>query len=200
MTAKGALEPLGAATTVVIDMQRLFAEATEWHVPGLHAIVPAVRRLVEHRPAAALFTRFVPPHSIAEAPGRWQHYYRRWSSVLLDRMPAEMIDLMPELADLARPDTICDKTTFSSLADGALGERLRARRIDTLVLAGAETDVCVLGTALQAVDHGYRVVIASDAVASSSTAGHRGAMETLFARYDRQIDVATVDEICAAWC
>lgn len=201
MTAgQGGLEPLGPATaSVIVDMQRLFAEPTEWQVPNLDKIVPAIRRLVAHRPVDALFTRFITPHSIGEATGRWQHYYRRWSSVMRDRMPAEMLDLIPELAPLARADTICDKTTFSSLADGKLAELLRARGIDTLVLAGAETDVCVLGTALEAVDRGYRVVIAADAVTSSSPAGHSGAMETLLARFDRQVDVATVDEICAAW-
>ncbi len=194
------LDPLGPATaSVIVDMQRLFAEPTEWQVPDLGRIVPAVRRLVAHRPADALFTRFITPRSLGEAAGRWQHYYRRWSSVMRDRMAAEMLDLLPELAPLARPDAICDKTTFSSLADGPLAGLLRARGVDTLVLAGAETDVCVLGTALQAVDQGYRVVIASDAVTSSCADGHRGAMEMLLARFDRQIEAATVDEICAAW-
>jgi PhnB protein len=37
------------------------------------------------------------------------------------------------------------------------------RRSDTLILTGAETDVCVLSTALGAIDHGYRVIIVEDA-------------------------------------
>src|SRR3546814_8162869 len=54
--------------------------------------------------------------------------------------------------------------------------------------AGLEADVCVLATALDAVDLGYRVVIASDAVTSSSAVGHRGAIDMLLARFDRQVD------------
>jgi hypothetical protein len=42
-------------------------------------------------------------------------------------------------------------------------------------------------------------VIASDAVTSSSAVSHRGAIDMLLARFDRQVDVATVAEICAAW-
>ena len=40
--------------------------------------------------------------------------------------------------------------------------------VDTLVISGSETDVCVLSTVLGAVDRGYRVVIAIDALCSSS--------------------------------
>lgn len=200
MSESGELEPIGAATAlVVVDMQRLFAEATEWQVRGLAEIVPTVRRLVTHRPAAALFTRFVTPHSAEDATGRWRRYYRRWSSVTLDHMAPEMLDLMPALAPLAQPAAICDKSTFSALADGRLAGLLAAREVRTLILAGAETDVCVLMTALDAVDLGYRVIIASDAVTSASVASHRCVIDMLLERFDQQVELATAAEICAAW-
>lgn len=200
MSSPQGLEPIGAtAALVVIDIQRLFAERTEWHVPSLMSIVPAVRRLIEAHPEAALFTRFVTPHDADQAAGRWRHYYRHWSSVTLSRMPSAMLDLVPEIAALAPAGTICDKTTLSSLADGPLGERLRARGIDTVVLAGVETDVCVLATAFGALDLGLRVVVASDAVTSASLAAHAAVIDTLLPRHDRQVDVATVERILAAW-
>jgi nicotinamidase-related amidase len=161
--------------------------------------VAAVRRLAAHHPAATLFTRFITPQAVGAAQGRWRHYYRTWSAVTLESMPPELLDIIPELMSLVGPDAICDKTTFSAFADGPLSDRLRQRAIDTLVLAGAETDVCVLATAIDAVDQGYRVIIASDAVASSSAAGHRATIEAVLPRFDLQIDVATVDEILAAW-
>ena len=200
MSAAGGLEPLGpAAALVVVDMQRLFAEATAWQVPTLSAIVPAVRRLIEARPEAALYTRFVTPPTADHATGRWQRYYQRWSTVTLDRMKAEMLDLMPELAALARPGSIVDKTTFSSLADGPLAGLLKARGIDTLVLVGAETDVCVLATVLDAVDRGYRVVVAADAVTSGSLAAHAVVLDTVLPRFEQQVDVASVDRILGVW-
>jgi len=114
-------------------------------------------------------------------------------------MPAAMLDLMPELAALARPGTIVDKTTFSALADGPLPGLLKARGIDTLVLAGVETDVCVLATLLDAVDRGYRVVVTADAVTSGSLAAHAAVLDSVLPRYDQQVDVARVDRILAAW-
>jgi nicotinamidase-related amidase len=42
----------------------------------------------------------------------------------------------------------------------------------SLVITGSETDVCVLATALDAVDRGYRVILIENAVCCSSDAGH----------------------------
>jgi nicotinamidase-related amidase len=50
--------------------------------------------------------------------------------------------------------------------------RQARRHTDMLILTGAETDVCVLSTALGAIDHGYRVIITEDGVCSSSDQGH----------------------------
>lgn len=194
------LEAIGPATAlVVIDMQRLFSEATEWRVPTLPSIIPAIRRLIEARPDAALFTRFLTPPTGEHALGRWQKYYRRWSSVTLAQMTPDMLDLVPEIAAHTAAGTICDKKTLSSLADGPLAEILKARKIDTLVLAGVETDVCVLATLFDAVDLGFRVVVAADAVTSASLEGHAATIDILLPRHDEQVDVATVDHILAAW-
>lgn len=200
MTGLGKLERLGTGTVlVVVDMQRLFAERTEWHVPSMSTIVPTIRRLAEHRPLATFFTRFVTAPSAHGARGRWRQYYDRWSSVTLDRMPHAMLDIVEDLAPLAAAETVCDKTTYSAFADGSLPGLLDVRSVDTLILAGVETDVCVLATALDAVDLGYRVVVAKDAVASSSEAGHRATLDAVLPRFDMQVDIASADEILAAW-
>lgn len=200
MSDGAVLEPLGAkAALVVVDMQRIFAEETEWRVPDLLRIVPAVAALVSARAGSTLFTRFVTPPSCADASGRWRQYYRRWASVTLERMPAEMLDLVPELMSLAQSGTICDKATFSAFADGTLPHVLVERGVDTLVLAGIETDVCVLATAIGAVDRGYRVVVAADAVTSGSLAAHRAVIDRVLPRFAEQIEVATAAQIEAAW-
>ncbi len=45
---------------------------------------------------------------------------------------------------------------------------LRARNVGTLIISGSETDACVASTVLSAIDIGYKVVIARDAICSSS--------------------------------
>ena len=66
-------------------------------------------------------------------------------------------------------------------------------------MSGVETEVCVLATAMSAVDLGYRTVIAVDAVASSMPESHRACLEHVYPRFDQQVELARVEEILAAW-
>jgi nicotinamidase-related amidase len=194
------LAPIGPrATHVVCDMQRLFAENTAWHVPDMSTIVPRIVPLVEAHPSRTIFTRFVTPPRAAAAKGCWRRYYEHWSSVTLDRMDPALLDLVVPLADLAEVGEICDKTTYSAFTSDAFVATLGRRQADTLIFTGIETDVCVLASVLGAVDRGYRVVVATDAVASSSAAGHRAVLRGVWPRFDQQIEVAPVDRVLAAW-
>jgi nicotinamidase-related amidase len=76
---------------------------------------------------------------------------------------------------------------------------LQRRGIDTLVITGGETDVCVLGTVLGAVDRGYRVVVATDALCSSSDQTHDASLSVYRNRYGQQVETATTDLILQHW-
>jgi len=192
------LEPLGPDTVhVVVDMQRLFAEDTGWRVPSLPDILPTVRRLIAHRPTRVLYTRFITPPSLAAARGAWQAFYRHWPQVTQDRLPASMLDLVAPLA--AGPGQLIDKEGFSAYSGPFFQRSLSDLEARTLVLSGVETDVCVLATALEAVDRGLRVVVAVDAVTSFSPAGHRAVLDHVLPRYDHMIARAETAEIIAAW-
>jgi len=70
------------------------------------------------------------------------------------------------------PATIVNQNRYSAFAFSSLAGLLSSRQVDALVVTGAETDMCALATVLGAIDRGYRVVIAEDAVCSFSDAGH----------------------------
>ena len=180
-------------------MQRLFAEPGAWYTPGLARILPAVLRLAAHDPARTLLTRFVTPWEATQANGRWVQYYRRWPTVLLGETPPAMLDVVEPLAALAPPAAIADKTTYSVFNDGPAAVHLARATADTLVFSGVETDVCVLASVIDAVDRGYRVVVAGDAVASASEDGHEAVMRHVYGRLDAQVEIATVADIIAAW-
>lgn len=182
-----------------VDMQRLFAEDTEWHTPWMDRVLPLVCRLAEAWPERTVFTRFIPAAHPGEAGGSWRRYYARWPAMTLEALPPALVALVPELARLAPPAELFDKRVYSPWWDGALHRRLRARGIDTLVVSGAETDVCVLATVLGAVDLGYRVVIPTDAVCSSSDATHDALLALYRNRFGQQVEAATTETILAAW-
>lgn len=194
------LAPIGdAAVHLCIDMQKLFLVGSPWAVPWLERRLPQVMKLVEHAPERTVFTRFITPSSAEDAGGMWRRYYRKWESLTRDRIDTALLDLVPALQRHAPPAIVIDKFVYSAFADGSLHRLLRRRRVDTIVISGSEIDVCVLSSVYAAMDLGYRIVIAKDAVISSSDTSHDTLMSLFDRRFDVQIEMATVDEIVECW-
>jgi nicotinamidase-related amidase len=192
--------PIGRrALHVATDMQRVFAEPTEWHTPRLEEIAPKVAAIAEHRPDRTVFTRFITPRSSEQAVGAWCRYYERWRSVCTGEMDPAMLELIEPLRRFVPPAEVADKTTYSAFESDAFNEILTRRDPDTLIFTGVETEVCVIATALTAVDRGYRVIVVGDAVASSSPDGHRAGLETVHARFGQQIETIAANDLVAAW-
>jgi nicotinamidase-related amidase len=184
---------------VCVDMQRLFAEETEWHTPWMGRVLPVVRRIAEAHAARTIFTRFIPADRPGEGTGTWKRYYERWASMTVAALGRERVALLPALAALVPPAEVVDKRVYSPWVDSALEERVRARGADTLVVTGGETDVCVLATVLGAVDRGHRVVVVTDALCSSSDESHDALMQLYHNRYGQQVETVTADTLLAAW-
>jgi len=70
-----------------------------------------------------------------------------------------------QVAEAAGADFI-PKTTFDCFGEPAFVKALEAHEPRTLVLAGIEAHVCVLQTALSAMERGYGVHVLADAVSS----------------------------------
>ena len=192
--------PLGEGTVhLCIDMQNMFAGPTDWHTPWMSRVLPNVERIVRRDPARTVFTRFIPARNAEAARGTWRRYYRRWHSMTLDALDPAMMELMPPLGDYLPAAEVIDKATYAPWLDGALDACLERRGADTLVVTGGETDVCVLGTVLGAVDRGYRVVVAVDALCSASDEMHDATVLLLSSRYGVQIETASTDEVLEHW-
>jgi nicotinamidase-related amidase len=189
----------GPLLLVVGDMQRLFGETTPWQAPRFGAILPTVERLVAARPADTVFTRFLTPSTPEAATGRWRDYYRRWSAVTLREMDAAMLELAPPLSRFVPPAEICDKTTYSAFESEAFRQAVARRRPRALALCGTETDVCVLATALAAIDRGLGVILIEDALTSSSDSAHGAVLEALAPRLPEQIERTTAAALLARW-
>lgn len=78
---------------------------------------------------------------------------------------------VPEIASLLPPaDEPIDKLRFGCFASPEFCSALKAQpgRRNTVLLCGMETHICVMQTALGALEQGYLVHVASDAVGSRS--------------------------------
>jgi nicotinamidase-related amidase len=201
MAAQGLVHgSLGASCLhLCVDMQQLFAPGGPWAVPWAQKVLPAIEQLVASHPQQTLFTRFIPAARPGEGPGTWARYYRRWAQVTLANINADLVELMPVLARFVPPAKVLDKHVYSPWIEGALDRVLTGSRIDTLVITGGETDVCVLATLLGAIDRGYRAVLVTDAICSSVDQTHDALMQLYSSRFSEQVEVAAMQEVLENW-
>jgi nicotinamidase-related amidase len=147
-----AFGPLPKATVhLCVDMQTVFYKPTDWHVPWMKVVLPAVVELASRHSADTIFTRFRPPPRPNTMLGGWQRYYGRWPRYTI-KAQSDLLELVPELAALAPPATVIDKAAYSAFVSPQLRRDLFARRAECLVITGVETDVCVMATVLGAID------------------------------------------------
>jgi nicotinamidase-related amidase len=91
------------------------------------------------------------------------------------------------------------QTGLFQLRDRRASHLPSAKHVDTLILTGSETDVCVLSTALNAIDLGYRMIIVKDGLCSSSNEAHDASLRLYEQRYHVQIELAEASEVMDAW-
>jgi nicotinamidase-related amidase len=89
--------------------------------------------------------------------------------------------LGPTAAELARrlPEDRPAKTAFSACGAPGVMTELRAAGRSSVVLAGMETHVCVLQTALDLLTAGFHVFLPVDALSSRSRTDHETALRRL---------------------
>ncbi|WP_337270663.1 cysteine hydrolase family protein [Oryzifoliimicrobium ureilyticus] len=177
-----------------IDVQRMFAEDTPWHVPWMARVVPNIVAVADRHPEKTIFTRFVPPTNATAMSGSWRHYYEKWHVMTRDEMPSEHINLIAPLQDFVPPACIFDKMTYSPWVDGRLHATLVKRGIDAIVLTGGETEVCVLAAALGAIDLGYRIILLRDALCSGADETHDAILKVMEDRYSVQVSIMQTEE------
>ena len=187
------------AVHLCVDMQNLFAPGGPWATPWMAKVLPSVARLVAHAPERTVFTRFLPPVRASEAPGMWREYYRKWGHVTQERLQRESLDLVAELRQFAPPASVVDRSVYSAFGGGRLLDFLTERHVDTLIVSGGETDVCILSTVLSAIDIGFRVILVEGALCSSSDESHDAILGLYRQRFDIQVAVQELDHILSTW-
>lgn len=72
-----------------------------------------------------------------------------------------------------------DKRHYSAFSGTDLDIRLRERGVDTVILTGLLTDICVLHTAIDAYNLGYKIEVVTSSLASNSEQNHFFALNHL---------------------
>jgi nicotinamidase-related amidase len=89
-------------------------------------------------------------------------------------------------------ERIIEKQWASAFFRTALDDYLRSQRVDSLVITGLTTSGCVRATAVDGLQHDYRVVIPREAVGDRNPEAHRANLHDLNAKY---ADVMPLGEV-----
>jgi nicotinamidase-related amidase len=193
------MREVARAVHLCVDMQNIFASGGIWETPWMERVLPTIEAIVDRHRERTVFSRFITPQHPEDRPGRWRHYFERWRQATRQNLRGGELDLVPALARFVPPAIVVDKPAYSAFVQSRLYDLLTGKGIGTVVITGAETDVCVLATTLSAVDLGLRVVIVEDALCSSSDQGHDALMTMYRTRLHEQIDVVVAEELFDLW-
>lgn len=109
-------------------------------------------------------------------------------------LPPEASELVPE-AGFQQGDVLITKRQWGAFYATDLDQQLRRRGIRTLIMAGIATNFGVESTARPAMERGYELVFAEDAMSSMSAEMHQFAVRNIFPRMGR---VRSSQEIASA--
>jgi ureidoacrylate peracid hydrolase len=93
-------------------------------------------------------------------------------------------------------ELVIEKTRYSAFAGTGLGDRLRARGIDTLILCGLTTECCVDCTARDAFHQDFHVFVPADACAAYEADVHEAALKVMGLNFAILTDV---EAVVGAW-
>ena len=87
--------------------------------------------------------------------------------VVTEQYPQGLGNTVPELTELLDEQTaVIAKTSFSCFGEPAFAELMDVEKRPVMIIAGIESHVCVAQTALDALNAGFQVFVAADAVNS----------------------------------
>lgn len=98
-----------------------------------------------------------------------------WGAMVID-------DLKP-----TEKDFIIEKRRYSGFYGTSLDDLLRELKVDTLILTGIHTHICVMSTAIDAFYRGYKIIIPSDCVTTFREEDHSWGLKYMSEIYGVEI-------------
>lgn len=148
---------------LVIDMLKEFVYG-RLRSPAATAIVPSIRALLEKARS-----RGVPVFYLVDRHYHFDREITIWGPhAMAGSSEAEIVDELKP----ASSDIVLYKRSYSGFRETGLEYILRDLGVDTVILTGIHTHICVLHTAIDAYYARFNLIIVRDAVAALSREDH----------------------------
>jgi maleamate amidohydrolase len=176
---------------VVVDVNRGFTDPASPLCCDLDDCVATIATLLQAFRRAGLpvvFTTVV-----------YDDFARQAAAVFIEKIPAltvlepgsEWVEIDPRIAPVDG-EPVLSKHFASAFFGTTLASMLASRGCDTVVVTGASTSGCVRATALDALQHGYRVAVPREAVGDRNPDAHEANLYDIDTKYG---DVVSLDEV-----
>jgi ureidoacrylate peracid hydrolase len=172
---------------IVVDMQNAYCHeqgslaGQGFDVSACRDVIGNVRKVIElcrkHAiPIIFLYLAFEKDYRDGGAMAHeiWP-FFKEKKGLLDGTWDAEIVDELKPLPE----EVVIRKTRYSGFSGTNLDYRLRYMGIDTLIVCGVTTNICVESTVRDAFHLGYKVVLISDGTAEIDEERYRASLKTM---------------------
>ena len=179
---------------LVVDMQNDFVRVgAALEVPDARATIGAHRMLLDAfraRRLPVIYTKFLTfqqpvllwewsPQALPDTKCCWKGHKRYYPDMGRE---IECTDVIDELAPQPG-DPIIEKYCYGAFHGTPLAQTLKFLKVETLVITGTVTQICVEETARQAFHHDYPTTMVSDAVSSFAPDLHAATLKNFAGKF-----------------
>ena len=175
---------------VVVDLSRGFTEPGFPTGSELSAEVAATRQVLDAARAARTPVFFT---TIAFREGEESAWLRKAPGLGVLAAGSELVEIDPRLEPRAGEPIIVKKGA-SAFFGTDLADRLRKRKVDTVVVCGATTSGCVRASVVDSVQNDFATLVVREAVGDRAKAPHDANLFDIAQKYG---DVISVDDAVA---
>lgn len=196
--------PRNNAAVLCVDMQNGMCDPRGSHVrlgldiTGLTAAIEPCRKLIaaaRSKGVPVIFSRLVYARDFSNGGLLVNEMKQRIKRAEVCTEGSWDAEIVPALAP-APGELVIEKTRMSSFIRTPLEKELRSRNIETLVICGVTTNMCIESTARDAGQLDFRTFVVSDAVGEVDPARHAAALAALRWGFAR---IVTLDDVIADW-
>jgi nicotinamidase-related amidase len=143
-------------------------------------IIPNIKLLVDAARKIGIPVIYVNDSHLPNVDGE----FKKWGPHAIRGSHGAMVidELKPSGSDF-----IVEKRRYSGFYGTDLNVLLRELNVDTLILTGIHTHICVMHTAADAFYHGYKLIVPSDCVAAFNVEDHNVGLRFMRELYGAEI-------------
>jgi nicotinamidase-related amidase len=175
---------------LVVDMSVGFTSPESPLHCDLDDVVPAIGRLLDATRAEGLPVVYTTVSYGEGDTAVAKAFVEKIPALLVLEAGSRLTEIDPRIAPLAH-EPVLNKLFASAFFGTPLQSMLAAQGCDSVILTGASTSGCVRATAVDVLQHGYRLTVPREAVGDRDTAAHEQALHDIDAKYG---DVVSLDD------